>query len=59
MLQILCREAEKLNVVLSLSPIPTPNGEDHQINDRQLIDWYHRFGFHGETLFSRQPRKVL
>ena len=58
MLQILCREADKLNVVLSLSPIPTPNGEDHQINDRQLIDWYHRFGFRGETLLRRQPRKV-
>ncbi len=57
MLEILCRKADKQNVVLSLSPIPSPNGEDHQINSRELIDWYHRFGFHGETLLSRRPRQ--
>jgi hypothetical protein len=55
MLEVLCRQADKLNVVLSLSPIPSPNGEDHQINSRQLIDWYHKFGFRGDTLLSRQP----
>ena len=58
MLEILCREADRLNVVLSLSPIPSPNGEDHQITDRQLSDWYRNFGFRGETLLSRPPRKT-
>ena len=59
MMEILCRKADKLSVVLSLSPIPSPNGEDHQINSRQLIDWYHQFGFRGESLLSRQPRKPV
>lgn len=58
MLEVLCRKADSLNVVLSLSPIPSPNGEDRQITSRQLIDWYHRFGFRGETLLSRQPRQI-
>ena len=58
-LEILCRKADQLSVVLSLSPIPSPNGEDHQISSRQLIDWYHQFGFRGETLLSRQPRKSV
>ncbi len=56
MLEILCREADKQNVILSLSPIPSPNGEDHQISSRELIDWYHRFGFRGESLLNRRPR---
>lgn len=58
MLEIICRAADQLEVVLSLSPIPSPNGEDHQINDRQLIGWYHKFGFRGEALLSRQPIKI-
>jgi hypothetical protein len=59
MIEILCREADKLSVVLSLSPIPTPNGEDHQISSRQLIEWYRQFGFRGGTLLSRQPQKSV
>jgi hypothetical protein len=30
MLEVLCRKADRLNVVLSFSPIPSPNGEEHQ-----------------------------
>lgn len=58
MLKVLCRKADQLNVTLSLSPIPSPNGEDHQITSRQLIGWYHKFGFRGDTLLSRQPQDV-
>lgn len=32
MLKILCRKADLLNVVLSLTPIPTPNGEENNIS---------------------------
>jgi hypothetical protein len=57
MLNILCRKADQFKVILSLSPIPSPNGEDHLISSRQLIAWYHKFGFRGERLLSRQPQK--
>ncbi len=59
MLEIICCAADQFKVVLSLSPIPSPNGEDQQISSRQLIDWYRRFGFHGETLLSRQPQESV
>jgi hypothetical protein len=55
-LDLLCEKADKLNVILSLSPIPSPNGEDHQINDKQLVAWYRKFGFTGETLLCRKPQ---
>ena len=55
-LELLCEKADKLNVILSLSPIPSPNGEDHQINCKQLVAWYRKFGFKGETLLCRKPR---
>lgn len=58
MLDVLCRKADQLNVILSLSPIPAPNGETQPISSRQLIGWYHKFGFKGETLLSRQPQKT-
>ena len=56
MLRLLCSKADKLNVILSLSPIPTPNGEEHQIGNKQLIAWYRKFGFRGETLLCRKPK---
>jgi len=56
MLGILCRKADQLNVILSLNPIPSPNGMDAQISSRNLIVWYRKFGFMGDTLLSRQPR---
>jgi hypothetical protein len=56
MLNILCRKADRLNVVLSLSPIPSPNGEDHHMGSQKLATWYRQFGFEGETLLRRQPR---
>jgi hypothetical protein len=57
MLNILCRKADQLEVILSLSPIPSPNGEDHLISSRQLVAWYYKFGFRGGSRLSRQPQK--
>ena len=55
MLTELCNHADSRNVVLSLSPIPSPNGRDDQIHSPQLISWYLKFGFRGDALLCRQP----
>ena len=57
-LQILCRKADQLNVTLSLSPIPAPNGNPDQISGRQLTAWYATFGFEGDGLLCRPPQTV-
>jgi len=54
-LKTLCHMADQLNVILSVSPIPSPNGETDQINTEQLVIWYRNFGFRGDSLLSRQP----
>jgi len=56
MLQILCHQADLSNIVLCLSPIPSPNGEEHIIGSHKLISWYRQFGFEGDTSLCRQPR---
>ncbi|MDJ0885593.1 MAG: hypothetical protein QNJ48_15610 [Desulfobacterales bacterium] len=56
MLKILCRKADRLHVVLSLTPIPSPNGEDDSISSEKLTTWYQQFGFEGDTFLRRQPR---
>lgn len=55
-IELLCKKADKLNVILSLSPIPAPNGENRQISNKQLLTWYRKFGFKGETLLCRKPQ---
>lgn len=57
-LNILCLKADELDVMLSLSPIPSPNGEAAQINSEQLIGWYRKFGFRGDSLLCRSPQIV-
>ena len=55
MLKILCRKADLLNVVLSLTPIPSPNGEENNKSREKLGAWYQKFGFEGDTALSPQP----
>ena len=55
MLEALCFKADQLGVMLSLSPIPSPNGKAHQISSRQLVSWYRKFGFIGDALLCRSP----
>ena len=55
-LDILCLKADEMQVTLSLSPIPAPNGESGQITSGQLLRWYRKFGFTGDGLLQRAPR---
>lgn len=55
-LEILCIKADRLNVTLSLSPIPSPNGKARQMNSVQLTRWYRKFGFTGDSLLCRIPK---
>ena len=56
MLKILCKKADRLNVILTLSPIPSPNGEADDIGSQKLASWYRQFGFEGDALLTRQPQ---
>ncbi len=58
MLEALCLKADELGVMLSLSPIPSPNGETGLIDNRQLISWYRKFGFQGDSLLCRPPASL-
>jgi len=54
-LQELCLQADKYQVILSLSPIFIPNGKTDPMSDEQLMSWYGRFGFRGSSPFRREP----
>ena len=54
-LEALCIKADQLGVMLSLSPIPSPNGLAGLISGRQLVNWYSKFGFEGDALLCRSP----
>jgi len=54
-LQELCIQADKYRIILSLSPIFMPNGNNEPMGDEQLMSWYGRFGFKGSLPFSREP----
>jgi hypothetical protein len=54
-LQELCIQADKYRIILSLSPIFMPNGNNEPMSDEQLKSWYGRFGFRGSLPFSREP----
>ena len=55
-LKTLCLKADELGVTLSLSPIPTPNGDAGLIDSQQLTSWYRKFGFRGDSLLCRLPK---
>ena len=55
MLKELCREANRLCVAISLSPIPSPNGNPPLLDDDALEAWYQRFGFRGDGHLVREP----
>jgi len=55
MLQELCLQADKYQVILSLSPIFIPDGKNEPMSDEQLMSWYGRFGFRGTSPFRREP----
>ena len=57
-LQQLCFQADKFQIILSLSPIFMPNGRDESMSTEQLKSWYGKFGFKGSSPFKREPTKI-
>ena len=54
-LQALCFQADKYQIILSLSPISMPSGIDAPMSDERLREWYGNFGFKGSSHFRREP----
>lgn len=57
-LQELCFQADKYQIILSLSPIFMPNGKSEPMSTEQLRSWYGRFGFRGSSPFKRKPCNI-
>jgi hypothetical protein len=57
-LQELCFQADKYQIILSLSPIFVPNGKNESMSSKCLREWYGRFGFKGGSQFKREPGKI-
>ena len=57
-LQQLCFQADKFQIILSLSPIFMPNGKNEPMSTEQLKSWYGKFGFKGSSPFKREPTKL-
>ena len=55
-LQELCLQADKHQIILSLSPIFMPNGKDEMMSEERLREWYGRYGFRGRSHFKREPK---
>jgi hypothetical protein len=58
MLEELCLQADKYQIILSLSPIIMPNGKNESMTIEPLREWYGRFGFKGRSHFKREPIKI-
>ena len=56
MLRALCAEADRRQVIVTLSAVSMDNGRDPQISNDDLAAWYRRFGFEGEGRMTREPR---
>jgi len=56
MLKELCHQADNFNIYLSVSAIVMPNGKTPQMDDKQLIRWYKRFGFKDDKGLLREPK---
>ena len=57
-LRQLCIQADKYQIILSLSPIFMPNGKNEPMSTEQLMAWYGRFGFKDGSPFKREPSKT-
>jgi hypothetical protein len=57
-LQDLCIQADKYQIILSLSPISMPNGQNESMSSECLRKWYGRYGFRGHSHFKRAPVKA-
>ena len=57
-LQELCLQADIHRTILSLSPLPMPNGKNESISSEFLRKWYGNFGFEGCFHFIREPGKI-
>jgi hypothetical protein len=57
-LQELCFQADKYQIVLSLSPVFMPNGKNETMNNERLNKWYGEYGFKGSPQFKREPVKI-
>ena len=58
MLRELCLQADKHQIVLTLSPIFMPDGENEPMSDEKLRKWYGKFGFGDSSPFKREPRWI-
>ena len=56
-LKELCYQADKFDIILSLSAVFSPNGIDPIMDTKRLVQWYERFGFTGESGLSREPNR--
>ena len=56
-LQELCLQADRYRIILSLSPIPMPNGKNESMSSECLRKWYGNFGFKGHSHFIRKPQQ--
>ena len=57
-LEELCLQADKYQIILSLSPIFMPDGKNEPMSTEHLRSWYGRFGFRGSSQFKREPCKI-
>jgi hypothetical protein len=57
-LQELCFQADRYQIILSLSPIFMPNGKIELMSTEQLMKWYGRFEFRGSSPFKREPCNI-
>lgn len=55
MLEEICNQADKFDIILSVSPIAMPNGDTGLMTSDALTDWYEKFGFTKDSVFKRKP----
>jgi hypothetical protein len=58
-LQELCLQADKYQIILSLSPMFMPNGKNKPMSSEHLRSWYGGFGFRGNSRFKRSPADMV
>ena len=58
-LRELCFQADKYQIVLTLSPVFMANGNNETMSDERLSKWYGGFGFEGSPQFKRDPVNII